>query len=68
MYNLSDPKLRAVVKKLNQNGWEIGLHSRYSSNRDEGLLRKDKSRIENIVGSQIHGVRQHYLDFKIPDT
>jgi peptidoglycan/xylan/chitin deacetylase (PgdA/CDA1 family) len=68
MYDLDDPKLIAVIKKLNQEGWEIGLHNRYSLNRDENLLRKGKSRIENIIGAKIHGIRQHYLDFEIPDT
>lgn len=66
-YNLDNPKLLEAIRRLNQNGWEIGLHGRYSSDRGEMLLRNGKSKIEGIIGGQIHGIRQHYLDFTIPE-
>jgi len=66
-YDLKNPKLNAIIKKLNQNGWEVGLHARYSSDEGKNLLRQGKNEIESIIKGDVQGVRQHYLDFKVPE-
>lgn len=61
-YNIDDPKVVEVIKYLDKNGWEIGLHGSYNSYRNESLLLTEKKRIENIIGHKLIGIRQHYLN------
>jgi len=62
-YKISNKKLQEEVKILDKNGWEIGVHGSYLSYQNEALLRKEKRNIENIVGHEIIGSRQHYLNW-----
>lgn len=62
-YKISNPKLQNAVKELDKNGWEIGVHGSYLAYKDENLLRQEKQNIENIIGHEIIGIRQHYLNW-----
>jgi len=67
-YNIHDTKIIQIIKKLKDNGWEIGVHGSYESYNNEELLKKEKKELEKIVGESIIGVRQHYLNLNIPRT
>lgn len=62
-YKISNPKLREAVQFLDKNGWEIGVHGSYLSYNNEELLKKEKQNIEEIIGHEIIGSRQHYLNW-----
>jgi peptidoglycan/xylan/chitin deacetylase (PgdA/CDA1 family) len=61
-YNLLDPHLGKVIRDLDDQGWEVGLHGSYLSYKDLELLRKEKGDLEGIIGHAVMGVRQHYLN------
>jgi peptidoglycan/xylan/chitin deacetylase (PgdA/CDA1 family) len=61
-YNLFDPNLHPVIKELDDQGWEVGLHGSYFSYKDITLLKKEKFDLESILGHPVFGVRQHYLN------
>jgi len=66
-YSIYDKKIQDIIQWLDHNGWEIGVHGSYNSYLDKTMLYKEKKELEKVVGHQITGVRQHYLNL-ISDT
>ena len=67
-YSLLNPEVKRIIRELDENGWEIGLHGSYNSYKDINLLKNEKAIIEDILGNKVIGVRQHYLNLDIPKT
>ncbi|RLF94357.1 hypothetical protein DRN50_05595 [Thermococci archaeon] len=67
-YEIRNPEVVNIIKKLDSEGWEIGLHGSYDSYKDKSLLKSEKKELESILGKRVHGVRQHYANLQIPDT
>jgi peptidoglycan/xylan/chitin deacetylase (PgdA/CDA1 family) len=49
-------------------GWEVGLHGGYYAFNDLAEIKKEKSRLEKVLGKEVYGYRNHYLRFKVPNT
>jgi len=62
-----DEFMFGFVRKLKENGFEIGLHPSFDAFDKIELMRNEKEKILEFVGSNVFGVRQHYLryNFKI---
>jgi peptidoglycan/xylan/chitin deacetylase (PgdA/CDA1 family) len=67
-YNISNPEIVEVIKKLDRGGWEIGVHGSYDSCKNKELLLSEKKVLEEILEKPIMGIRQHYLRLDIPET
>ncbi len=67
-YNIHESKLVDIIQKLNKSGWEIGLHGSYNSYKNKDMLAKEKRGLEEIIGDEVTGIRQHYLNLEIPKT
>jgi len=67
-YLLREPELKRIIRELDAGGWEIGLHGSYNSYRNLGLLKDEKALLEDVLGKQVMGIRQHYLNLNIPET
>lgn len=65
-YNIED--IADEVKFIVDNGWEVGLHGGYYSFHDIDAIKREKRRLENVLGREVIGYRNHYLRFQIPDT
>ncbi|MFB6159829.1 MAG: polysaccharide deacetylase family protein [Haloferacaceae archaeon] len=67
-YDVADPAIRDVLGRLDDGGWEVGLHGPFGTAEDPELLARGKRRIEAQLGHGILGGRQHYLRLTVPDT
>jgi len=65
-YDIED--LEGQLKKIVDRDFEIGLHIGYYSYDNLEEIKKEKKRLENVIGEEITGCRIHYLRFKVPDT
>jgi hypothetical protein len=67
-YDVTEPRVAEVVGRLDRGGWEVGLHGSYDSYRDRELLAREKRTVERVLGHEVTGGRQHYLNLEIPGT
>jgi peptidoglycan/xylan/chitin deacetylase (PgdA/CDA1 family) len=56
------------VKLIAESGWEVGLHGGFYSFHDIDAIKKEKRRLESVLGREVVGYRNHYLRFQVPDT
>jgi hypothetical protein len=59
--------LRSTIQKLSGDH-PIGVHPGVGSNFKIHALVEEKNRLENILGTEVHCSRQHYLMLKFPAT
>ena len=67
-YSVTDPAIVDLIGRLDRGGWEVGLHGSYHSYREPERLRAEKARLESVLGREVLGGRQHYLNLEIPGT
>ena len=67
-YDITSPKLVNIIRDLDEKGWEIGVHGSFGSHDNIDFLSSEKKILEKIVGHEIQGIRQHYLNLSIPLT
>lgn len=67
-YSFQNRDIVEIIQKLHADGWEIGLHGSYESYKDKNLLKKEKKELEDRLGDDVTGIRQHYLNLEIPKT
>ncbi|MGQ3410663.1 polysaccharide deacetylase family protein [Natrinema sp. LN54] len=67
-YDITDDEIVDAIRTLDRGGWEIGLHGSYDSYDDRDRLAAEKATLESILGHEIVGGRQHYLNVDRPRT
>lgn len=67
-YSITNDKIKRFIKDISKKGWEIGLHGSYNSYDDKSMLGIEKRILEETLGNEVKGVRQHYQRFDVPTT
>ena len=67
-YDPAAPEIVDLMRTLERGGWEVGLHGSYDSYREPVRLEHEKDFLEAILGHEVLGGRQHYLNLNRPDT
>ena len=65
-YDLED--IGHHLGEVSDRGWEVGLHGGYYSFDNLEAIKKEKKRLEVVLGKKVLGFRNHYLRFKTPDS
>jgi len=52
-----------LIRLLDHDGWEIGLHPSWSAHNDLAEMNFQKNQIEQVLKHKIQSVRQHYLKY-----
>lgn len=60
--------VKEMILAVEEAGMEAGLHGSLESYKDFNMLAEEKSRLDTIVRNKRYGIRQHYLNFTVPDT
>jgi peptidoglycan/xylan/chitin deacetylase (PgdA/CDA1 family) len=63
VYNIQEPRVKEIIRYLDNNGWEVGVHGSYGSFQNRQLLQVEKDTLERIVGHPVIGIRQHFLNW-----
>jgi hypothetical protein len=61
-------RIRDVMRTLDSEGFDVGLHGSYSSALLPGLLAQERERLESATGIEITTTRQHFLHWNVDVT
>lgn len=67
-YKIKDKRLTQQIKKLSEQGNNIGLHQGFHSWQDTQRMRLERNRLEDVLGYEPHICRQHWLRFSLAET
>ena len=67
-YNIDNKEVRSLIKSINGEGWEVGLHGSYGSFKNYKRLKAEKQVLDKATGVKCKGIRQHYLRWEHPET
>lgn len=67
-YSINDPAITWIMRELATSGWEVGIHGSYESYNDQDRFAWEKSILEDCLGQQVIGGRQHFLNLDRPDS
>lgn len=67
-FNYRIDEVKSVLHDIERRGWEVGLHGGHEAWNDLNVLRREKDRIEQALGSTVTGYRNHFLRFAVPKT
>ncbi|KAB1191225.1 MULTISPECIES: polysaccharide deacetylase family protein [Haloferax] len=60
-YDITAESITDVIRRLDAEGWEVGMHGSFRSCDDIDRLRTEKEELEAVLGHEILGGRQHHL-------
>jgi hypothetical protein len=67
-YDFQNPLVKEKMKFIERSHCEVGLHSSFESYDNKHRIIEEKTSLEESLGTEVSGVRQHFLRISVPDT
>lgn len=67
-FNYRISELEHWLGRIIDRGWEVGLHGGHRAYNNLEVIKKQKERLEKVLGKEVIGYRNHILRFKVPTT
>lgn len=67
-YSLDERHIAELIRQLEKNDHEIGIHGTIESSVDINQLKQSLTRLSHLSSQEIKGIRQHFLMYKNPTT
>jgi len=67
-YEVTSEDVVRVIENILERGHKIGLHPGIDTYRSQEKLQRQKEKLDKVLGFRDYGARQHYLQWKAPDT
>lgn len=67
-YSFRNKKVKKLIRRLSDEGCEIGLHGTIASATNENKLKKTLKNLQTVTPTTLAGIRQHILKYNLPDT
>jgi len=67
-YGADHPAVRELIQALQGQGYRVGVHPGYGSATDWKRIQADTQALADILGQPVVRARQHFLQYRIPDT
>jgi len=67
-YSFDEPRIMELISRLERSGCEIGLHGAVRTVANRELMNEQYRKLSQISKTNIHGIRQHRLNFEMPTT
>lgn len=65
-YDPDTPELADVLRSLDDDGWEIGVHGSLGTHENRPRLHEEVRALESLLGHPVLGGRQHHLQLDPP--
>ncbi len=67
-FNYEPEDLSQEMGNIVDRGCEVGLHGGHKAFNNLDVLKREKDRLETVLGKKVIGYRNHFLRFIVPDT
>ena len=67
-YNIDSVRAKEIIRKIEERNHIIGFHPSFNTYNNKKQWRKEKEKLEEVLGYQVKEGRQHYLRFEAPFT
>lgn len=67
-YRVDNLRVKEEINELHERGWQIGLHQSFKSWNNSTLMKAEKQKLEDMLGSEVTSGRQHWLKFSFSQT
>jgi peptidoglycan/xylan/chitin deacetylase (PgdA/CDA1 family) len=67
-FNYEPGDLSQEMGYIIDEGWEVGLHGGHKAFNNLDVLKRERDRLEKVLGRKVIGYRNHFLRFSVPDT
>ena len=67
-YDVDRPPVADAIRRLEEGGWEVGLHGSRLAAVDRDRLEAELNRLDSVLEGRVVGCRHHHFRVELPET